>query len=143
MADSWPQQGAVSFSGYSTKYRPELDNVLADFSLEIAAGEKVGLHCNMLYCTYCTVMCCTAQVGLVGRTGAGKSSLSLAMFRILEAAQGRISIDGRDVASLGLQDLRSRLTIIPQVMDVAVNRWRYGNIIHPAGAHDILRLAAV
>ena len=88
-------------------------------------------------------MCCTAQVGLVGRTGAGKSSLSLAMFRILEAAQGRISIDGRDVASLGLQDLRSRLTIIPQVMDVAVNRWRYGNIIHPAGAHDILGLAAV
>ena len=71
------------------------------------------------------------------------TSLSLAMFRILEAAQGRISIDGRDVASLGLQDLRSRLTIIPQVMVVAVNRWRYGNIIHPAGAHDILRLAAV
>ena len=88
-------------------------------------------------------MCCTAQVGLVGRTGAGKSSLSLAMFRILEAGQGRISIDGRDVASLGLQDLRSRLTIIPQVMSVAVNRWRYGNIIYPTGAHDILRLAAV
>ena len=76
-------------------------------------------------------MCCTAQVGLVGRTGAGKSSLSLAMFRILEAGQGRISIDGRDVASLGLQDLRSRLTIIPQVMDVTVNRWRYSNIIYP------------
>ena len=122
MSDTWPHKGAVSFFGYSTKYRPELDNVLTNFSLEIAAGEKVGL---------------------VGRTGAGKSSLSLAMFRILEAAQGRISIDGRDVASLGLQDLRSRLTIIPQVMDIAVNRWRYGNITHPAGAHDILRLAAV
>ena len=51
MADSWPQQGAVSFSGYSTKYRPELDNVLANFNLEIAAGEKVGLYCTTLYCT--------------------------------------------------------------------------------------------
>merc|ERR1719225_1281236 len=51
VADSWPQQGAVSFSGYSTKYRPELDNVLADFNLEIAAGEKVGLYVTTLYCT--------------------------------------------------------------------------------------------
>ena len=51
MADSWPQQGAVSFSDYSTKYRPELDNVLTDFSLEIAAGEKVRLYYTVLYCT--------------------------------------------------------------------------------------------
>lgn len=55
------------------------------------------------------------QVGIVGRTGAGKSSLTLALFRILEAAGGSIFIDGIDIASLGLHDLRSRLTIIPQV----------------------------
>lgn len=57
---------------------------------------------------------CT-QVGIVGRTGAGKSSLTLALFRILEAASGAIYIDGVNIASVGLHQLRSRLTIIPQV----------------------------
>ena len=51
----------------------------------------------------------------MGRTGAGKSSMALALFRIIEAAQGAIYIDGRDVANMGLHDLRGRLTVIPQV----------------------------
>lgn len=55
------------------------------------------------------------QVGIVGRTGAGKSSMTLCLFRILEAAEGEIRIDGLNVASIGLHDLRSQLTIIPQV----------------------------
>lgn len=51
----------------------------------------------------------------MGRTGAGKSSLALGIFRILEAAKGKISIDGINIAEIGLHELRSRITIIPQV----------------------------
>ena len=101
----WPGQGDIQFNSYSTKYRPELDTVLNNFNLKIKPGEKVGL---------------------VGRTGAGKSSLSLAMFRIIEAVDGNIKIDNRDVSTLGLQDLRSRLTIIPQEPTIFSGRVFHG-----------------
>ena len=83
--------------------------ILESSSLKIseALGDlgKVFLH----FCAICL------QVGIVGRTGAGKSSLTLSLFRIIEAAEGSITIDGVKVADIGLHQLRSRLTIIPQV----------------------------
>ncbi|XP_016987824.1 multidrug resistance-associated protein 1 isoform X5 [Drosophila rhopaloa] len=90
---NWPQEGRVEFQNFQVRYREGLDLVLRGVSFDIRGGEKVGI---------------------VGRTGAGKSSLTLALFRIIEAAGGRISIDGVDIASMGLHMLRSRLTIIPQ-----------------------------
>ncbi|CAD1468702.1 unnamed protein product, partial [Heterotrigona itama] len=89
----WPVQGRVEFKDYKVRYREGLDFVLRGLSFSVNGGEKIGI---------------------VGRTGAGKSSLTLALFRIIEAADGKIIIDDIDIAKLGLHDLRSRLTIIPQ-----------------------------
>ncbi|XP_031208632.1 canalicular multispecific organic anion transporter 2 [Mastomys coucha] len=91
--EGWPTQGVVEFRNYSVRYRPGLELVLKNLTLHVQGGEKVGI---------------------VGRTGAGKSSMTLCLFRILEAAEGEIFIDGLNVAHIGLHDLRSQLTIIPQ-----------------------------
>ncbi|KAL7795315.1 multidrug resistance-associated protein [Trichoderma ceciliae] len=90
---NWPAKGGVEFVRYSTRYRAELDPVLRGISLKINPREKVGI---------------------VGRTGAGKSSLTLAIFRALEADSGNIVIDGIDISQIGLQDLRENITIVPQ-----------------------------
>ncbi|KAF9081518.1 CD9 antigen, partial [Mortierella sp. AD031] len=113
---AWPpKHGAIEFDNYSTRYREGLDLVLRNVSFQVGAGEKIGI---------------------VGRTGAGKSSLTLALFRMIEAANGpwvhsgrgdagvgsdgngdavgRIVIDGIDISTLGLTDLRRALAIIPQ-----------------------------
>jgi ABC-type multidrug transport system fused ATPase/permease subunit len=92
-AFNWPSHGGVQFIGYSTRYRNDLDFVLKNVSFNVHAGEKVGI---------------------VGRTGAGKSSLALALFRGLEAEEGKILIDDVDIGLIGLQDLREAITIVPQ-----------------------------
>ncbi|CAK6982138.1 multidrug resistance-associated protein 1-like isoform X1 [Scomber scombrus] len=90
---AWPTTGTIQFEDYGLQYRKGLDWALKGISISIQDKEKVGI---------------------VGRTGAGKSSLALGLFRILEAAKGRICIDGIDIAQIGLHELRSRITIIPQ-----------------------------
>lgn len=90
---NWPDDGNTKFIDYQVRYREGLDLVLHGISFEVKGGEKVGI---------------------VGRTGAGKSSLTLGLFRIIEAAGGQILIDGIDISTMGLHTLRSRLTIIPQ-----------------------------
>ncbi|CAI4225983.1 unnamed protein product [Auanema sp. JU1783] len=92
-ATKWPYRGKITFRQYSAKYRSDLDLVLKNLNLTINAGEKLGV---------------------VGRSGSGKSSLASALFRIFEAAEGQIIIDEVDIGRIGLHDLRERLTIIPQ-----------------------------
>ena len=92
-AGNWPSQGAIQFMNYTTRYRPDLEPVLKGLTFSVQPGERVGI---------------------VGRTGAGKSSLALALFRGLEAVEGKIVIDDIDIALIGLQDLREAITIVPQ-----------------------------
>ena len=93
LPESWPASGRLQLSNLTVRYRQDLDPVLTDLSLTLEAGERVGV---------------------VGRTGAGKSSLTLALFRVLEAEAGEVTLDGENIAGLGLQKLRRSITIIPQ-----------------------------
>ncbi|CAL4094825.1 unnamed protein product, partial [Meganyctiphanes norvegica] len=90
---SWPDEGSVTFQDYKLRYRPGLELVLKGVNICIKPTEKVGI---------------------VGRTGAGKSSLTLALFRLIEASAGSITIDGVNIAEIGLHDLRGKISIIPQ-----------------------------
>nr|VWP00708.1 DNA primase (EC [Ganoderma boninense] len=90
---SWPENGEIKCEDLVIRYAPDLPNVLHKLSFEIRPGEKVGV---------------------LGRTGSGKSTLALSFFRFVEPTEGRILIDGLDISKIGLTDLRSKLTIIPQ-----------------------------
>jgi ABC-type multidrug transport system fused ATPase/permease subunit len=92
-AVAWPSRGEIEFRAVSLRYRPEMPLSVKQISFTIHGGEKVGV---------------------CGRTGAGKSSLLQLLFRVHEAAEGAVLIDGQDISKVGLQLLRSSLTIIPQ-----------------------------
>lgn len=90
---SWPERGAIKFSDVSMAYRPELPPALKNFSADIQPGEKIGI---------------------CGRTGAGKSTIMIALYRLVEICGGKVEIDGVDISKIGLHDLRSHIAIIPQ-----------------------------
>ncbi|KAF7478495.1 multidrug resistance-associated protein 1-like [Marmota monax] len=89
----WPNKGVVEFINYQARYRDDLGLALQDITFQTNGEEKIGI---------------------VGRTGAGKSTLSNSLFRIVERSGGKIIIDGIDISTIGLHDLRGRLNIIPQ-----------------------------
>lgn len=111
---SWPAHGAITFNNYSARYREGLDLVLKDIKLDIKSHEKIGV---------------------VGRTGAGKSSLTLALFRLIEPSGGNITIDNINTSSIGLLDLRRRLAIIPQ--DAALFEGTVRDNLDPGHVHDV------
>ena len=84
----WPTAGAISFSDVELKYRPELPLVLKGLTFDVQAGEKVGI---------------------IGRTGAGKSSLVQAIYRTVELSGGNIHVDGVNLRNLGLRTVSSRI----------------------------------
>ena len=111
--NNFPQQGKIEFINYSVKYRPDTKLVLKNLNFLIKPGEKIGI---------------------VGRTGSGKSTLCLCLFRILEADTGQILIDDVDIASIGLGLLRDIITVIPQ--DPTLLEGTLRENLDPSGKHD-------
>lgn len=91
--ESWPEKGEIIFDNVEMRYRDNLPLVLKGLSIHVRGGERIGI---------------------VGRTGAGKSSIMSTLFRLVEISKGSITIDGINTGTIGLFDLRSRLAIIPQ-----------------------------
>ena len=106
----WPSKGEILFENYNVKYRNDTEIVLKNINFHLKPGEHLGI---------------------VGRTGSGKSTISLCLFRILEAFSGKIYIDGVDISKVGLKKLRESLTIIPQDSTLMDGTLRYN--IDPVG----------
>ncbi|KAF8667685.1 ABC transporter [Rhizoctonia solani] len=114
---SWPESGAVELKDVVMSYRPGLPAVLRGLSMRIQGGEKIGI---------------------VGRTGAGKSSIMVALYRMVELTSGSISLDGVDISQIGLHTLRDRIAIIPQ--DPLLFSGTIRSNLDPFGVYDDARL---
>lgn len=115
--ESWPSTGEIIFDEVEMRYRPGLPLVLQGLNLHVKGGERIGV---------------------VGRTGAGKSTIMSTLFRMTEICGGSISIDGIDITKVGLADLRSKLSIIPQ--DPTLFRGTIRSNLDPFGEHTDLEL---
>ncbi|XP_017694854.1 PREDICTED: multidrug resistance-associated protein 1-like isoform X4 [Lepidothrix coronata] len=113
----WPDRGKIEFVNYKAHYRKDLGLVLNDVSFQTQSKEKVGI---------------------VGRTGSGKSTLTNCLFRVLEGCEGKIIIDGIDISTIGLHDLRGNLNIIPQ--DPILFSGTLQSNLDPLGKHSDLEL---
>ncbi|NXU47278.1 MRP1 protein, partial [Turnix velox] len=113
----WPDRGIIEFINYKAQYRKDLGLALNDISFQTRSKEKVGI---------------------VGRTGAGKSTLTNCLFRVLEGSEGKIIIDGIDISTIGLHDLRGNLNIIPQ--DPVLFSGTLQSNLDPLGNHSDLEL---
>ncbi|NWX83397.1 MRP1 protein, partial [Nothoprocta pentlandii] len=113
----WPDRGIIEFINYKAQYRKDLGLALNNVSFQIRSKEKVGI---------------------VGRTGAGKSTLTNCLFRVLEGSGGKIIIDGIDISTIGLHDLRGNLNIIPQ--DPILFSGTLQSNLDPLGKHSDLEL---
>ena len=111
--DNFPKSGKVQFINYSVRYRPDTKIILKDINILIQPGEKIGI---------------------VGRTGSGKSTLCLCLFRILEATSGQILIDDIDISLIGLSLLRRIITVIPQ--DPTLIEGSLRENLDPSGKYD-------
>ena len=109
----WPSQGKIEFKDVWLSYRPNLPPVLHGVSILIQPGQKVAI---------------------VGRTGAGKSTILLALFRVVELSAGQVLIDDVDIGKMGLEDLRSRLAIVPQEPVLFSGTLRFN--LDPRGVHS-------
>ncbi|KAF2112460.1 ABC multidrug transporter-like protein [Lophiotrema nucula] len=114
---TWPEHGEIVFNQVEMRYRDGLPLVLKGLDMHVAAGERIGV---------------------VGRTGAGKSSIMSTLFRLVELSGGSITIDGVDISTIGLHDLRSKLAIIPQ--DPTLFKGTIRSNLDPFNEHSDLEL---
>ncbi|XP_073131517.1 ABC transporter C family member 10-like [Henckelia pumila] len=109
---NWPTEGKVEIQNLQIKYRPDSPLVLRGISCTFEGGHKIGI---------------------VGRTGSGKTTLTAALFRLVEPAGGKIIVDGINISTIGIHDLRSRFGIIPQDPTLFKGTVRYN--LDPLGRH--------